>query len=98
MSTPTTHDFSCHDRLSVRVRSFLLLPFSYRPNESYSPFETSSDCMTTAFGYSSNHFFSVSCVHSTSGKDSPFSGPAIASPLTCRHHVLVVSSSNIALK
>src|SRR5690349_11080662 len=97
-SMPTTHDLSFHDKLSVRVRSPLLLPRSYLPSVSYLLLIVSSNCITVALGYRANNLSSLTWKDSTSGSVSPFKGPVTASPFTCRHQLLVVTSSNIALK
>src|SRR5437764_77595 len=96
--TPITHDLSFHERLSVPVSLLLLLPASYLPVVSYDFINAESACMTSEFGFNCNHLASDVCSLYTSGKCWPFNFPVIASPVTCRHQLFVVASSNIALK
>src|SRR6185369_10655153 len=96
--TPITHDLSFHERLSVPVKLSLLLPSSYFVVLLYESLKAGSACMTNEFGCNCSHSANDVCVLNTSGKCCPFSLPAIASPVTWRHQLLVVASSNIALK
>src|SRR5678816_3205091 len=98
MVTPTTHDLSFQDERSVRVSLPLLSPRSNFPSASQSSFDASSVCITKPLGCSSNHLLTLTWTHSTSGKVAPFNLPATASPVDCCHQLLVLLSSNIALK
>src|SRR5205814_4667418 len=90
--TPITHDLSFHERLSVPVSSSLLFPLSNFVVLSYDFINAESACMINEFGFNRNHSANEVCVLKTWGNCCPFNFPAMASPVTWRHQLFVVTS------
>src|SRR5260221_11818156 len=96
--TPTTQDFSFHESESGLVRSLLLLPSSQFFSPSYSSLKSVSGCKINVLGCCLIQDSSRICSDGISRNSCPFNFPAMASPFTCLHQLLVLLSSNIALK